>query len=198
MNPNVAPNVPTTFGPGYAGTLTAGVAVLNSLSEGFAPLGASNSFTIAQSGIATAVGNTSASKTFTASLLPGATYAFTLTRTTGFTVGLLGSINFTLSAGGTPFVDTASGQGLLGAVDVLGAFGSNGVASFRFTVPLTAVGALGVNITSTEPVGAVGGSYTFQSATINQVVPEPGSVAATLLGAGGLVALRFRRRLRML
>ncbi|MBE7211888.1 MAG: PEP-CTERM sorting domain-containing protein, partial [Gluconacetobacter diazotrophicus] len=43
---------------------------------------------------------------------------------------------------------------------------------------------------------ALGGSYVFSAASINQVVPEPRSVTASLLGAGALVVMRFRRRLR--
>ena len=178
--------------------MSLGAGALNTVSESFAAANASNTFTIAETGIATVGGATSATKTLGASLSPGATYALTLTRTTGFTLGLLGNVNFVLSAGGTPFVNTATGQGLLGAVDVLGLFGTNGVASFQFTVPSTATGALGVNITSTVPAGALSGSYTFQSATINQVVPEPGTVTVALLGVGALMALRFRRRLRAL
>ena len=195
---NTVGSVNGPFGPGFTGTLTEGIGVLNTLSEGFTANGGSNTFTISNSGLATAGGSTLASKTYTSALSPGGTYALTLTRTTGFTVGLLGSFNLTLSAGGTPFLSTTPGSGLLGAgIDLLGLFGSNGVESFQFTVPTNATGALGLTLTSTEPVGSLAGSYVFQSATLN-AVPEPGSVAASFLGAAGLMALRFRRRLRAL
>ena len=184
-----------TFGPGYAGTVNIGTGVTDTVTERFDPLGTSNSFTISQTGLAAAGTNTSAGKTFGVSLTPGGTYNLTLTRTTGFTVGLLGNLTFSLTENGTSVLGNTTGQGLLGAVDLLGLFGANGVATFQFTVPATATGPLAVNISSTLPVGAANGSYTFATATVNQVVPEPSTVAAMLLGAGGLVTLRFRRRL---
>ena len=195
---NTTASTTGTFGPGFNGTVTLGVGALNTLSEGFGSLGTSNYFTITTTGVAAIAGSTSASKTYTGTTLtPGGTYALTLTRTTGFTVGALSSVNLTLSANNVPFVNTAPGSGLLGSgTDLLNLFGSNGIASFQFTVPSTATGALGLTITSNEPIGAVAGSYQFTAATLSQVVPEPGSVAASLLGAGALTALRFRRRLR--
>ena len=184
-----------SFGPGYAGTVQIGTGVVDTVTERFDPLGTSNSFTISQTGLAGVGTATAAGKTFGSSLISGGTYNLTLTRTTGFTAGLLGNLTFSLTESGTSVLGSTTGQGLLGAVDLLGLFGTNGVATFQFTVPANATGPLTVNINSTLPVGAGDGSYTFATATVNQVVPEPGTVAAMLLGAGGLVTLRFRRRL---
>ena len=187
------------FGPGYNGTVSFGAATVSNLTEGFNPLttgaNATNSFTVNQTGIVGVAGSTSATKTFGVSLTPGATYALTLTRTTGFTVGLLGSVNVVLSAGGTPFVNTATNPGALGIVDVLSLFGTNNTATFQFTVPSNATGALGVNLATTETANVLTGMYTFQSATISQVVPEPRTVVTLLLGAFGLALLHFRHRL---
>ena len=197
---NTNPTTTGPFGPNYTGTLTEGVTAVSTLSEGFNSLttgaNATNSFFVSETGVVSAAANTLASRTFTVSLTPGATYALSLTRTTGFTVGLLNSLNFSLSAGGTQFLTTASNPGLLGAADLLSLFATNNVATFQFTVPAGATGVLGVNITTTETATALGGTYTLQSATITQV-PEPHTVAAMLLGAGGLALLRLRRRLRM-
>ncbi len=183
------------FGPGYAGSVALGAGAVDTLSEGFAPFGTSNSFTIAETGVATLGGSTTAATNLGVSLTPSSTYNLTLTRTTGFTVGLLGNVSILLNAGGTTFLNTATGQGLAGIVDVLGLFGSGNTATFQFTVPSNAAGTLGVNINSTEPVGALAGSFTFTSAMINQV-PEPRTVATLLLGASGLALLHIRRRLR--
>ena len=183
------------FGPGFSGTVTLGLGALNTISEGFTPSGASNVFTITETSGATTAATTSAFKTYGVALTPGATYALTLAGSNGFAANVLGSFNIMLSAGGNTFVNTATGQGLAGAVDVLGLFGANGTETFQFTVPTTATGALGLTLNSNEPINALGGNYTFSAATITQV-PEPSSVAASLLGAGGLMALRFRRRLR--
>lgn len=80
------------FGPGYNGTASFGVATVSDLTEGFTSLttgpNATNSFYVNQTGILGVAGATTATKTFGVSLTPGATYALTLTRTTGFTVGL--------------------------------------------------------------------------------------------------------------
>ncbi len=190
------------FGPGYNGTASFGVATVSNLTEGFTSLttgpNATNSFYVNQTGILGVAGATTATKTFGVSLTPGATYALTLTRTTGFTVGLLGSVNVILSAGGTPFVNTATNPGALGIADVLSLFGTNNTATFQFTVPSTATGTLGVNLSTTETANVLTGTYTFQSATISQVVPEPRTVVTLLLGAFGLALLRFRHRLQVI
>ena len=81
---NLASSVSGAFGPGFGGTVDIGVGALTNLSESFAPFGASNSFTIASTGVAAVRGDTSASKLYSSSLSPGATYALTLTRTAGF------------------------------------------------------------------------------------------------------------------
>ena len=83
----------------------------------------------------------------------------------------------------------------MGTVDLLGLFGNNGVATFQFAVPANAAGPLTVNLNSTLTAGVGNGSYTFATATVSQVVPEPGTFVASLLGMGGFVVLRFRRRL---
>ena len=183
------------FGPDFTGTVQFGVASVSVLSEQFVPVGGSNAFQISQTGLVGIGEATSATKVYTTSLTPGGTYSLTLTRATGFTVGLLSSVNLSLSAGGTQFLTTVSNPGLLGAADLLSLFGNNNVATFQFTVPANASGTLGMNITTTETASALGGTYTFSSAVINPV-PEPGTVVAMLLGATGLMVLRFRRRLR--
>ena len=90
-------------------------------------------------------------------------------------------------------------MGLVQTVDVLGLFGTTGTtSSFTFTTPANyvAAGTLGVTITGNLPVNAAGGSYVFTGASVTQV-PEPHTVAAMLVGAGGFAVLRFRRRLRV-
>ena len=193
---NTATGASGNFGPGFGGSVTLALGALNTISEGFTPAGASNTFAVSETSGATTTATTSAFKTYGVSLSPGATYTLTLARANGFTVNLLGSFDIMLSAGGNTFVDTATGQGLAGAVDVLSLFGANGTATLQFTVPTTATGALGLTLNSSEPINALGGSYVFQSAVISQVVPEPGSVAASLLGVAASTALCFRRRLR--
>ncbi len=184
------------FGPGYNGSLMLNAGALNTLSETFAAGGSSNTFTIAQTGVATLLGNTGASKSFsTVSLTPGATYALTLTRTAGSTVGLLNSVDFTLTDGTTTVLSTASGQGLAGVVNLVNLFNTSNTVALQFTVPTTATGNLGVNITSAETAGLLGSSFTFQSATLAQV-PEPRTVVSLLMGAAGLALLRNRYRLR--
>ena len=191
-----------TFGPGYTGTVTLNAAVNNVLSEGFSPNGASNSFFISQSGLATLGGTTTASKSFGAILTPNTAYSFTLTSSTAAAVSLLGSFQVALYNGSpataTPFVNTATGTGLVGVVNLLGLFNAtNTSATFNFTTPANynPANGLGLTFTGNLPVNAAGGSLVFSSASINQV-PEPHTIVAMLLGAGGLVVLRLRRRLR--
>lgn len=183
-----------TFGPGYGGTVTLGAGAITTLSEGFAPFGASNSFSISQTGLLGLGSSTSASKLLGVSLTPSGVYNLSLTRTAGFTVGLLNNLNIQLSANGTTFLDTSTGQGLAGVVNVLGLFNTNNTATFQFTVPANAIGTLGVNLNTNLGVGALNGAYTFTSASVNQV-PEPHTVVAMLLGASGFAVLRVRRRL---
>ncbi len=190
------------FGPGYNGTVTLNASVNNILSEGFSPNGTgSNSFFINQTGIATLGGTTVATKLFGGILTANTTYAFTLTSSTAAAVSLLGSFQVALYNGdpatATPFVNTATGTGLSGVVNLLGLFNAtNQNATFNFTTPANynAATGLGLKFTGNLPVNAAAGSLVFNSASINQV-PEPHTVVAMLLGAGGLVVLRLRRRL---
>ena len=182
---------------GYSGTVSLTTAVINTVGEGFALNNGANVFTIAQNGgVATSI-NTSAAKSFGTQLAVNTTYLFTLTKSAGSTVSALGSFNIALDNGGTTFVNTATGQGLVGTVNVLSLFGNTGAATFNFTTPANYVPAngLGVTFSSSLPASALGTSFTFTGASITQVVPEPATAAAMLLGAGGLVTLRFRRRL---
>ena len=187
-----------TFGVnGYSGSVTVGAGTVNTLSEGFTAPGGSNDFVITETGLAGAAETTVATKTFTTGpqLAANTTYAFTLTRTTASAVGLLNRFDISLSDGGAIFLNTANQTGLLNAVDVLGLFGTNNTATFQFTTPATITGTnLGVTFTGDLPVNAVADQFVFTGATITQV-PEPRSVVALLLGAGGLAVLRCRRRL---
>ena len=181
---------------GYSGTVSVTTTVANTVSEGFALSNGANQFTIAQSGgLGTSI-STTASKSFGTQLLANTLYVFTLTKTAGSTVSALGSFDITLDNGGVNFVNTATGQGLAGTVNVLSLFGNTGAATFQFTTPTGYIPAngLGVTFTSSLPASALGTSFTFAGAAITQVVPEPHTVVATLLGVGGLVVLRIRRR----
>ncbi len=182
---------------GYSGTVSLTTAVVNTVGEGFALNNGANAFTISQSGGIGASINTSAAKSFGPQLAGNTTYSFTLTKSTGSTVSALGSFSIALDNGGTTFVNTATGEGLAGTVNVLSLFGNIGAATFNFTTSANYVPAngLGVTFSSSLPASALGTSFTFTGASINQVVPMPGTVAVMLLGAGGLVTLRFRRRL---
>ena len=185
------------FGPGYNGTVSISAGVASSLTEGFNALGGgTNSFEISNAGLATLAGTTTAAKTFTGtSLLAGGTYQLTLTRASGFDANLLGNVNLSLNEGSTPVLNTATGVGLAGIVDLLGLFGSTNTDTLQFTVPAGATGNITLNITSSEVAGILPGSYTFSSASITQV-PEPRTVVTSLLGMSGLAILRMRRRLR--
>ena len=186
------------FGPTYTGTLSLNGGSNDTLSEGFVNPGTGNALFISQTGTALLGGSATASKTFGAILAANTTYSFTLTRANAAAVNLLGSFGISLSNSVSgAFLNTSTGQGLAGIVDVLGLFGTAGTTSnFTFTTPANynPAGNLAVTFTENLPVNALAGSITLTGASINQV-PEPGTVAAMLLGAGGLVALRFRRRL---
>ena len=186
-----------TFGvTGYSGTVTIGALAVGSAGESFASLGSSNSYSINQVGLLSAASSVQAMKTFTGtSLTPGATYALTLTRSTGFTVGLLGNVNVSLSEGGNSVLGNTSGVGVLGVVDVLGLFGGSNTSTYLFTVPAGSSGNLLATFNTNLTTTVLGGNYTFTSASVTQV-PEPTTTAAAMIGAAGLVVLRCRRRLR--
>ena len=196
-----APSTATTggtFGPGYTGSLTLGLSTGTTLSESFSNPGTGNALSFTLTGTAAGGINATAAKTFGAILSPNTTYAFTLTRANAAAVNLLGTFGVSMSNSiSGAFLNTTSGQGLAGIVDVLGLFGTTGTTStFTFTTPATynPTGNLTVTFTENVLANAASGNITLNGASINQV-PEPGTVAAMLLGAGGLVALRFRRRL---
>ena len=144
---------------GYSGTVALTNGVINTLSEGFASTNGANAYSIAQSGALTLGGSTTAAKSFGPQLTANTAYTFALTRSNGSAVGLLGSFNIALNNGGVNFVNTATGQGLSGTVDVLGIFGSNGVATFNFTTPANYVPAngFGVTFSGSLPANAAGG-----------------------------------------
>lgn len=191
-------NTSGAFGPGYNGTLVLGTSSGTTFSEGFSNLGTGNALTFTLAGTAALGSSATASKTFGAILAANTTYAFTLTRANAAAIGLLSNVGISLSNSlSGAFLNTTSGLGLLGAVDVISLFGATGTtATFTFTTPVNynPAGNLQVTFTDTLLATAVSGTTTLSGASINQV-PEPGTVAAMLLGAGGLVALRFRRRL---
>ena len=157
---SVAPTMTSgTFGPGFNGNLTLTGGALNTLSETFATSGSSNTFAIAQTGFVTLLGTTSAAKTFTGvPLTPGGTYVLTLVRSAGSTLTLLSNVNLSLTDGSTTLLNSATGQGFAGIVNVLNLFGTNNTATVQFTVPTNATGDLGLNIGSTE-AGRRAGRY---------------------------------------
>ena len=187
-----------SFGPGYSGTLALGISSGTTLTEGFTNPGTGNDLAFTLAGPAAVGTSATATKAFGAILSPNTTYSFTLTRVNAAAVSLLGTFGVSLSNSVSgAFLDTTSGQGLAGAVDVLGLFGTGNTSTFTFTTPASynPQGNLGVTFTENVLATAANGGISLSGASINQV-PEPNTFAAMLLGAGGLIALRFRRRLR--
>jgi MYXO-CTERM domain-containing protein len=187
----------TVFGtPGYTGNIAVPLGVVDTVTEGFSANGSSNQLTISETGVASAAPTVSATKFFSNALTPSTTYTFTLTRTSGYTVGLLGSATVSLTDNGANLFTNASGGGLLGAVDVLSLFGSGSTATFSFTTPATLPSTtLEAVFSDSITASVLGGSVTFSQAQISNV-PEPSTAGAALIGLGGLALLRVRRRSR--
>ena len=194
-----------TLGSGYTGTVTLPAGVIASLNETLNGTGATG--TAPNALVLTATG-ISAGATFLATknfgdatafgLLPNTQYQFAVSRGNGSTAGLLGNVNFTLSLDGTAFVNSSTGTGVLGglAVNVGNLLTNNGSANFVFTTPavipagsqfsFATSGNIGVS------VGVTGSSaYILSGAAVTQV-PEPGTVAAVVVGMVALAAWRTR------
>ena len=186
----------SNFGPSYSGSVSVPLGAISTVSEGFAPLGSSNSFSLSVSGVS-AASSTSAMKTFTGvSLIPGATYNLTLTRSAAFTAEVIHSFSVQINEGTTNLLNASAGVGALGAAGVLGLFGANNTATVQFTVPSGTTGDLSASFNSSTIAAGFAGTDTFTGATLTQV-PEPRTGVAMLIGAAGLALLRFRSRLRL-
>ena len=180
-----------TIGPGFATTVSLPLGVLDSLTATINPANAPGTFSLANSGLTGIGGTFSADKLFsTTSLSGGMEYQFQLTKTTATAISLLSALNVTISAGGTPLVNTSNGGNLLTL------FGGGNTATLTFTTPpvLTNNGPLEIAVSGGTTAALLGNSVVFTGASFAAVVPEPGSVAATLVGVSGLMMVRWHRR----
>ena len=184
------------IGPGWNGTVTLPLGVIFGLSMDLNE-GNSGALEISGSGAVGVAGTFSANKTFTsgafgAPFIPGELYALELNVDSAATLGVLGSYTVSLAIDGTG-VSNSTGQGLLGAADVLGLFGGTDTAILYFRAPQTInTQNLSVSIAGGNVAGIAGSGVTFTNGAI-YAVPEPGVTAMAGVFALGLIASRRRR-----
>ena len=203
------------LGPGYIGTVSIGVGLGSTLTESI-NAGGDGALTVVQSGVLGASSTFSATKTFAdATFTPMQRYRFTLVAANNGMLNLLSSADVLLSITSngvtTSVLDTSTGAGLLGAVNLLNLFGSGNTAAIDFQAPATVDPTASITVTveggflasgfgspdkSTHALvgtNATGSTFSFTGASL-QAVPEPGPAATLCLGALG-AAVAFRRRL---
>ena len=188
------------LGSGYTGTVTIPTGIISSVSETVNTAATPNTLTLSTTGV-TLGATFDASKTFAnAGLLPSTEYQLSFTATNSASVNLFSMAGFVLSSNGTALANTSTGQGLLGAANVLGILDNGGVATVDFVTPasITAASPLTVdfdgNLAATVGLGAT--TFQVTGASISQVVPEPGTLAPACLGLFAVACWRACRRNR--
>ena len=188
------------FGPGFTGTVALDVGAGTTLGERLNVNG-NGRFVVGETGLAGLAGTFSATKTFAdATFIAGQFYQFTLTRTTASAVNLLSATNvmLTTTSGNTTttVVDTSTGTGLIGVVNLVNLFGTSNTATFTFQAPanVNATSPITFNINGGLTASALNSTFVFSNASL-VAVPEPSTTAATCAGMLGLGMVVFRRRL---
>ena len=179
-----------TIGPGFATTVSLGVAALDSLTATLNSANAPGALTISEAGTVGVNGSFSTDKVFTGvNLTINTPYQFTLTKSAETQIGLLGTLTVQVSVGGVAVQQT----------NLLNLFTANtgNTATVNFTTPATLnpAGPLEITLSGTTTAGLLGGAVTFNGATFNQV-PEPGAWVFLCVGLGLLGGAQRLRGLR--
>lgn len=158
-----------------------------------------NALSVSGSGLAGILGSVDATKTFGGYTLDsGKTYEITISVADASLLSLLGSVDIVVgkdsSGSHTPIVDTSTGTGLLGIVDVLGLFGGTDTATFQFAGSAFGPGEeLYLGLETQTLATVLGEDVRFTQFTLTDVTPVP-EPSSALLGAVGFVGFLLRRR----
>lgn len=181
-----------TLGDGWETTVDLPLGAIYNLS---AAMPGDGNFNISGGGVLGLAGQVSTRRVFTGtSLQAGEEYSFALSKANASLVGLLGAVNVQIGhtdgTTDTVLVDTETGTGLAGVVDLLGLFGSSDTATFQFDGKDFAGEDLYVELQADSLGGLLGETVQFNNMSITQV-PEPATASLFMLGA---LALCRRRR----
>lgn len=195
---SVTPPVTGPIGPGFTGTVSLPLGVVDTLTETL-NVGGNGTLTASETGVVGVLGSFSATKALPLTFVPTQAYSFTLTTTNNAAVGLLSGFNVAFTTNGTTpatIYSASGGTGLLGVAQVLNLFGSGNTATFNFTAPagVDTTAPITVTISGQLAATALNSTFSFTNGTLD-AVPEPGTVGAMGVGIAGLALLRFRHRL---